>query len=157
MLQAEVIAITETLTWTKMNLDEGTRISVRSDSQAAIQAITGRTVSTKTVSECQMVLASVKETMQVRIDWIKGHADHPGNEAADALAKEANKLARDLHGPLPLAAIPLTEVRQRIKNWRWKQWQNCWQQSDTCKQTRIFFPEIFEAGLLYTSPSPRDS
>ena len=82
-----------------MNLDEGTRISVRSDSQAAIQAITGRTVSSKTVNECQTVLASVKETMQVRIDWIKGHVDHPGNEAADALAKEANKLARDLHGP----------------------------------------------------------
>ena len=108
VFQAEVIAITEALTWTKMNLDEGTRISVRSDSQAAIQAITGRTVSTKTVSECQTVLASVKETMQVRIDWIKGHADHPGNEVADALAKEANQLARDSHGPLPLAAIPVS-------------------------------------------------
>ena len=82
--------------------------------------------------------------MQVRIDWIKGHADHPGNEVADALAKEANQLARDSHGPLPLAAIPLAEVRQRIKNWHWKQWQNRWQNSDTCRQTKIFFPKVCE-------------
>ena len=68
-----------------------------------------------------MALASKKPSVpfnaeySVRIDWIKGHADHPGNEAADALAKEANKLARDSHWPLPLAAIPLAEVRQQIK------------------------------------------
>ena len=69
------------------------------------------------VNECQMILAFVKETLQVHIAWIKGHADHPGNEVADALAKEANRLARESQGPLPLAAIPPVEVRQLIKNW----------------------------------------
>ena len=40
VFQAEVMAITEALSWIKENLDPGTAVSVRSDSSAAIQAIT---------------------------------------------------------------------------------------------------------------------
>ena len=142
VFQAEVIAITEALTWTKLHLEKGTKVSVRSDSQAAIQAIFSRKVSSEVVKECQGILAETQSSMSVHIEWIKGHADHSGNEAADALAKEANKLAEQVYGPGPAAAIPLVEVKQRIKNWHWKKWQRRWKHSETCRQSKIFFPDV---------------
>ena len=132
VFQAEVIAISEALTWIKANLDEDTLVSVRSDSQAAIQAILGRICTSKLVKECKLRLALAKESLQVHLEWIKGHADFTGNEAADMLAKRGNQHSREMLGPTPAVSIPLVEIKNRIKDKYMSKWQVRWTNTETC-------------------------
>ncbi len=88
VFQAEVFAIERGLLWAIENCDEGTSILIRSDSQSAIQAVFKPTSTSKTVSRCKEVLRTAKENLRIGIKWVKGHADHTGNELADYLASQ---------------------------------------------------------------------
>jgi ribonuclease HI len=82
---AEIRAIT-TVAHTLMQR-KGQKNLIRSDSQAAIKAISSTTIGSKTVEECRRLLNRLGAHNKVSIAWIKAHAQHAGNEQADQLAK----------------------------------------------------------------------
>jgi ribonuclease HI len=82
---AEIRAIT-TVAHTLMQR-KGQIILIRSDSQAAIKAISSTTIDSKTVDECRRLLNRLGASNKVSIAWVKAHAQHLGNEQADHLAK----------------------------------------------------------------------
>jgi hypothetical protein len=85
VFQAEVRAIS-TIAKTLMQCCSKT-ILFRSDSQAAITAISNTNTGSKTVAECRHLLNRLGAKNNVTLAWVKAHAKHTGNEQADRLAK----------------------------------------------------------------------
>ena len=80
---------------------------------------------------------------EVRLRWVKAHVNHMGNENADRLAKigasEVDRVADDV--PLHSAS----SIRSDVKAKMYQQWQRYWEGLPTCRQTKMFFPQIFLA------------
>jgi ribonuclease HI len=94
VFMAEVRAIT-TVVHTLMQR-KNQRIEIRSDSQAAITAISNINISSNTVLECRNLLNRLGSKNKITIRWVKAHNAHEGNELADKLAKAG---ANQLIGP----------------------------------------------------------
>ena len=88
------------------------------------------------------MLRKAKENLRIAITWIKGHADYTGNELADCLAKTGTK--QDVYSKPP---IPLSFVTQKIHEIFLARWQERWQHSNACRQTKAFFPRVSTAKL----------
>ena len=77
---------------------------------------------------------------QVTIRWIKAHVGHPGNEHADEEAKLGSK-AEMQDGELPAPTSKAT-CKMLIKLYVRDLWNLEWQDSDQCRQTKIFFRKV---------------
>ena len=146
VFQAEVLAIEQALRWIIETCDKGTEALIRSDSLSAIQAITSPTTSSRMVHACKQVLRQAKENHRIGIRWIKGHADHTGNELADLLARKGSAMKCDSVGPeLPL---PMSTIKRSLKAHFMAKWQQRWTHSTKgCRQSKIFFPTV-DAGKI---------
>ena len=91
VFQAEVSAIADVASEMQdMNLN---KVYIYSDSQAAILSLAAKTVCSHTVWDCHEKLSTLANMTEVCIKWVKAHADIPGNEAANKLAKEGASMA----------------------------------------------------------------
>ena len=149
VFQAEVIAIHRALQWVQENCPEPTSVKIRSDSQAAISAIFAVETASKIVHDCREVLKKSKENHRIGIEWIKGHANHTGNELADMLAKEGSML-RTQHCD-PVTPIPMCDIKMDIKLLCHRKWQEEWDGEKACRQTKLFFPRVGEKITKLTS------
>lgn len=140
VFQAEVVAIERSVRWAIENLDPGTKVLIRSDSQAAIQALLQKSTSSKVVLSCKKVLKEAKENLRIGIRWIKGHADHTGNELADLLARNGSCMT--VASVPPEIPVPLSTVSMDIKAHFQAKWQRRWDAHPECRQTKIFFPKV---------------
>ena len=87
VFQAEVYAI---CACTKILLMENeASIAICSDSQAALMALRSSKVTSSLVAETMRELEELSMFNSVRLLWIPGYSDIPGNETADQLAKQA--------------------------------------------------------------------
>jgi hypothetical protein len=140
-----VCAINDSLLWLLSNphkLKGRENILVRSDSLSAIQAIYSTTIESKIVLECVQALEKTNKTLNVAIEWVKGHANCTGNEYADFLARRGRmQIAK---GAEPWIPIPGTLIKSRIEDLKVLRWQKRWDQSKDCRATKIFFPEVGE-------------
>ena len=66
-------------------------ITIFSDSQSAIAALAGINIKSKTVADCIDKLNTLSISSKVDIKYVRAHADHTGNEAADVDAKLGTK------------------------------------------------------------------
>ncbi len=145
VFQAEVTAIEQALGWAANNCDKGTSILIQSDSQAAIQAILGRESRSSVVLSCVNYFRKAKENLRVALRWIRGHADNTGNELADSLAREGSNTK--CHSVEPELPLPHCAVKGVISRHFLAKWQRRWAASDSCRQTKIFFPEVSSGKL----------
>ena len=67
---------------------EGMRISICSDSVAALNALDSVLVSSKLVRECKDSLNIHGSRNKITLYWVPAHLGIPGNEKADSLAKK---------------------------------------------------------------------
>ena len=122
VFQAEIMALKKAA---ERLLRAGTRdqrITVYSDSQAALMAMDNRRTSSKLVHETKVKWNHVGTYNQVCLHWVKAHVGHEGNEKADDLAKDGTKLSK----------TPVLITKAWIKNYlkekliqKWdKQWLN---------------------------------
>ena len=81
VFQAEVYAIRACAKWKVKH-----QLSC-SDSQAALMALRSSKVTSSLVAETMRALEELSMFNSVRLLWIPGHSDIPGNETADQLAK----------------------------------------------------------------------
>jgi ribonuclease HI len=142
VFMAEIRAIT-TVAHTLMQ-QKGQDILIRSDSQAAIKAISSTTIDSKTVDECRRLLNRLGASNKVTIAWVKAHAKHAGNELADHLAKLG---AEQVIGP---ARFKYYEANASFSYYLLaksnQMWQSRWDSQPTHKyiQSKFFINNIQE-------------
>lgn len=111
-----------------------------SDSMAAILALQARQIFSKTVLECRKLLDLTAAFVPTILSWTKAHVGNPGNEMADRLAKTGTTMERP-EGPYPFDRVPTSFIKGRIKEAVSDRWTQYWVNLDSCRQTKIWFPE----------------
>lgn len=137
VFQAEVYAIHQACERTSKY--DG-NVTIFTDNQASVDALSQLKVRSSVVSNCIRALNTLGETREVVIKWIKSHSDFTGNEAADAEAKSGSRSNIMEAIPSPSNAFKTT-LREKLE----KRWNQQWKASETCRQTKIFFPVIDKA------------
>ena len=140
VFQAEVAAIREALVY--LNSQEKYKkatVQIRSDSQAAIAAILKTMHKSKLTRDCAGQLAVAQDERPVQIAWIKGHADHTGNELADVLAKQGNSKPYDGRMEVP---VPVRYAKRVVEEFYYSSWQRQWEAETKCTHTREMFPTV---------------
>lgn len=124
VFQAEVLAINvcaQTL------YEEGIKnrlITIHTDSQAAIGALSGYATRSKLVDECKN-LNSLSIANRVRLEWVPGHSGIQGNEKADCLARKGSE--RVPCTPEPICGISLSYAKRNrlaVNNKTKSYWEN---------------------------------
>ena len=113
------------------------KVTILSDSQAALQAIKSTHIDSLLVQDAITELNNLGQFIKIELVWIKAHVNHPGNELADAKAKEG---AHSDDIPVMNRAAK-SEVRNAISNHYVKLWTKWWSKYKKCRQTKIWFPE----------------
>jgi ribonuclease HI len=117
------------------------------DNRASLIAISNNLAKSRTVLNCTKNLSLLNRTHKITLHWIKAHSGQEGNERADHLAKLGTALPYPLDPPhiipnlLP-TPIPFSHVKNRCKQQSLKLWNQQWANSQNCRQTKIFFPEV---------------
>lgn len=122
VFQAEIYAINMCI---QKILEKGTRgahITILSDSQAAIKALTSHEQRSKLVWCCLQDLISLARCNRVTITWVPGHEGIEGNEAADELAKAGSETP--FVGPEPFCGIHKNHKKNIIEQWIYKEHYN---------------------------------
>lgn len=97
----------------------GAHITILSDSQAAIKALTSHEQHSKLVWCCLQDLISLARNNRVTITWVPGHEGVEGNEAADLLAKTGAETP--FIGPEPFCGIHKKHSKNIIDQWIYKE------------------------------------
>ena len=146
--QAEMVAISEALRnilesdyLHKMKAN-GHGLEIYSDSQATIKTLAKVITPGQIAIECAQRLQQIHYQIDTKILWIKGHADHSGNELADMLVKRG---ACPVSGPEPFLPIPRTQVMDLVKLGLRQCWSKRWTREKYCRQTREMLPTLDKA------------
>ena len=96
------------------------RVTIFSDSQSGIGAISGHLARSRTVFNTIKALNRVGANKHLSIRWIRGHEGHYGNELADRLANEAS--AQLAEGPEPFLPLPTCAVKSLARKQTVEKW-----------------------------------
>ena len=118
-----------------------TKVIIYSDSQAALRSLTAMNFKSKVTLECAKTLNRLAATFNARITlrWIKAHVGYEGNELADELAKKGSMNQGDLELNPP---IPHSYTKSQNRKYITQLWNTMWRLLPTCRQTKIWFPEV---------------
>lgn len=134
VFQAEIYAIQKTCE--RLLETDPESVTILSDSQAAIAALAGTQVKSKTVKSCIDKLNLLGKHTDITIKWVKAHANHTGNEFADALAKSGTTNSQNRTELAP----PRKEAYRKITEASYDCWKHRWVSRTDCRQTKIWFP-----------------
>ena len=135
VFQAEVLAIHRACS--ALIKRKNQKIVIRSDSQAAIQALKATDVDSSLVLECVKGLNKLGSKNKVTLQWIKAHCGHEGNEEADQLAKAGAEMIA--LGPEPFLPVPDSYIQIITKTYLEKCWNSRWHNLKSCRQTKHWF------------------
>ncbi|XP_063362872.1 uncharacterized protein LOC134651701 [Cydia amplana] len=89
-------------------------IRILSDSRSVLQALQSYTLTSGLIYECHKALSEVCTTNGVTLQWIKGHSNSRGNDAADILARGGSELK--VAGPEPIIPLPFAWLRNMLRH-----------------------------------------
>ena len=113
-------------------------VTIFSDSQSALAALTNDKIKSKTVENCIKSLNHLSLHTDVEMKWVKAHANYSGNEFADFKAKTGTTNRAFKYE----CSTPISWAKQLIKQGSYKEWTHKWYYSKTGRQTRIWFPSL---------------
>jgi hypothetical protein len=114
-------------------------ITIRCDSQAAIAAVRSINITSNTVLECKTWLNKLGAKNRVTLSWVKAHAENPGSDLADGLAKAGTTQGGT--GPWPHA--PASHFQSNLLAKINDQWQQKWVANpDFCKHSKQFIQNV---------------
>ncbi|CAH1974332.1 unnamed protein product [Acanthoscelides obtectus] len=145
IFQAEIFAI---LACVSHILEEGgprRRITILSDSQAAMKALSACKITSSLVLQCREALDCLAARHPVSLIWVPGHAGIRGNETADTLAKTGS--ASKLVGPEPALGVTAHKARRKMETWVARQHSQKW---------RSISRHLRQARELIEGPSAKD-
>lgn len=138
VFQAEIAAITETVMELNSRGLEDSNITIFSDSQAALRALTALKIRDKTVGDCVAALQLAGTRNTVHLKWIPGHAGLEGNELADELAKKGS---REHPGDnTPNVPVPFSAIRRGVETWVSELHGELWARLESCRQSKMMCP-----------------
>ena len=135
VFQAEILAILRASQALQKRVNQ--KITFRSDSQAAIQALKSTNVESNLVLECIKSLNKLGKKNKLVLQWIKAHVGHLGNEEADILAKSGAEMK--MLGPEPFLPVPDSYIKNCTKKVTNTKWNNRWINLESCRQTKLWF------------------
>ena len=136
VFQTEIVAISKASN--ALMIHKNQNIIIRSDSQAAINAIGKNKTTSLLVKECVEQLNKLSKRNKVTLQWIKAHVGHVGNEAADKNAK--NGADQVEAGPEPFLPLPPNFQKQISESECSKIWLSRWEEDPKfCIQTKLWF------------------
>ena len=95
---------------------------------------------TETLRKCVEALNSLGQNATVILQWVKGQADHEGNEYADRLAKDRAEL--EPSDQEEQTETPKSYFKGIIGEGLNQQWNKEWQEEVTCRQSKLFMPTV---------------
>ena len=113
-------------------------VTIFSDSQSALAALANWKVTSKAVEKCINNLNLLSQETEVDLKWVRGHADHSGNEFADVMAKLGTQNLKNKIDVSP----PISWAKQLIKQSSYKEWSQRWYSTKHYRQTKIWFPSL---------------
>ena len=138
VFQAELYAIYKAAEYLNFRCLERQKIIIYSDSQAALKALASSVVKSAIVRDTLGQLTSLGRRNQLLLRWVKAHAGHHHNDAADELAKHGASHATPLPADVPLAPPGLG--RQLLFQRVTEVLTHHWVQVEPCRQTKHWFP-----------------
>jgi len=134
VFQAEVYAILTCAN--SLQSEQDASIAICSNSQAALKALHSAKTTSSLVAETKSALKRLSVFNRVRLLWVPGHSNIPGNEVVDALAKQAATSA--FVGPEPAIGINMATVSTEIRRWANKEHEGVWESAAGYRQSRLF-------------------
>ena len=153
VFQAEVTAITRVSQSLKKQYSSN--IIIRSDSQAALLAIKSNQVESVVVKDCIVSLNNLAmQGNKIKLQWIKAHVGHLGNEAADKNAKRGAEEASS--GPEPFLPVPQCHLKKILKSNFDALWQERWKKDPKfCEQTKLWYKKPSKIFLPFLKKESR--
>ena len=90
VFQCELFAIHEAALWIQANVNSPSTLIIFSDSQAAINTLNSTSVSNTIALDTINTLNELGSLHSITIQWVPGHSNIAGNEAADTLANQGS-------------------------------------------------------------------
>lgn len=139
VFQAEVLAVTECARYCLQENFLHKKISLCSDSQAALKALMSYKIDSRLVLECRNLLQELSQRNLLTLVWVPGHSDISGNEEADGLARGGSSVVPTMPAP----CIPLSKgwMKSTIRLWGTQAHSRYWKTLTTCKQTKLLIKE----------------
>lgn len=158
--EGELVGIILALTIVKKETPTAITISISSDNQATVLALSSRNrgpaqyLVDKIISLIEELQANGEGRPKITVRWISGHDGSLGNELADEEAKKAaggdnseqDELPEILaNGPLPLS---VSAIKQTHKADLVKQWKDNWSKSTRFERLTAIDPKIADCSFV---------
>lgn len=129
VFQAEIFAVTQAAKTVRNKGLAPCNLTFFVDSLAAIKAIESNTVKSKCVGECRKSLRLIRQH-NIKLCWVPGHSDVPGNERADECARHGSSLdsghiEESINAPLQEYYNAIEAIVLRDTSRRWHDTTNC--------------------------------
>ncbi|KOB69002.1 Non-LTR retrotransposon CATS [Operophtera brumata] len=115
-------------------------VNILSESRSSLDLLRSAAVTHPLAAEIMECICEIRgQGRSVRLFWLRVHVDKPGNERADELAKNVALKKKTL---LDFSMVPISYVKERIREETIQRWQAQYDASATGSVTKVFLPYV---------------